>query len=46
MPSQIAIRKLLKWLAFCKSIGWSAESTPRLADLWWEYHDAETGEPL
>ncbi len=35
---------MLEWLNFCRSIGWKATDTPALVDLWWKYHDEETGE--
>lgn len=44
MPSTIAAKKCLAWLQFCRSIGWRKEDTPLLADLWWKYHDPESGE--
>jgi hypothetical protein len=42
--SQRACRKLVEWLNFCKSIGWDASVMPQLTDLWWQYHDEQTGE--
>jgi hypothetical protein len=41
-----ACRKLIEWLTFCRSIGWDASAMPRLTELWWQYHDEQTGELL
>lgn len=47
MPaSQTAARKCANWLAWRQGIGWSESDMPALADLWWKYHDEETGELL
>lgn len=39
-----AIRKLREWLDYCKRVGWPKAAMPGLADLWWKYHDEETGD--
>lgn len=38
-PSINAARKCSEWLKWCRDNGWPASSTPRLCDLWWEFHD-------
>ena len=44
--SQQACRKLQEWLNACLQMGWRKSDLPALTDLWWEYHDEETGELL
>jgi hypothetical protein len=44
MVSPRAARACAKWLSYCTEIGWSKSALPKLADLWWQYHDEETGE--
>ncbi len=42
--SQRACRKLMEWLNYCKSIGWKASDMRGLTDIWWKYHDEQSGE--
>lgn len=44
MVSNLAVRKLRAWLDYCLSIGWPRSALSRLTDLWWEFHDEETGD--
>jgi hypothetical protein len=41
-PTAKASRDCALWLNQCRNIGWPATAMPRLADLWWEYHDDES----
>ena len=34
----------MEWLNYCKSIGWKASDMRGLTDIWWKYHDEQTGE--
>jgi len=38
-PTANAARKCAEWLKSCKAIGWTADETSMLCDLWWQYHD-------
>lgn len=38
-PSAHAARKCAEWLTWCRENGWPRESTGRLADIWWKFHD-------
>ena len=42
--TRIALAKLLAWLDFCRAIGWPNNCLASLTDLWWQYHDEQTGE--
>lgn len=44
MPSRIALKKFMAWMAFVKADGWPKETWSGLADLWWQHHNEETGE--
>jgi hypothetical protein len=43
MTTTLATRKCHEWLRYCLEIGWPRESLKALADLWWKYHDKDTG---
>jgi hypothetical protein len=39
MRTRRAIESCGRWLAFCRSDGWPAESLDQLETIWWQYHD-------
>ena len=41
-----ASRKCAEWLIGCRQIGWPRSMLDQLEDLWWKYHDRETGRPI
>lgn len=40
-PTPNAAQNCAEWLKWCRRNGWPKESTSRLCDLWWEFHDDE-----
>lgn len=44
--SDKALWYCVKWLRFCLDIGWPTSNLDALRDIFWKYHDPQTGELL